>query len=107
THHKKMKTSPRSELQTPRPRSQPFQQSSGFVTGGAVVAGGGDPGSGKMWHEAGVIAADYSLKPRFLSAPKLWPTHEHHVRRPDWTELFFDLIFAAAISQLSTPLDAD
>jgi len=37
----------------------------------------------------------------------LWPAHEHHVRRPDWTELFFDLIFAAAISQLSTPLDAD
>jgi low temperature requirement protein LtrA len=37
----------------------------------------------------------------------LWPPHEHHLRRPDWTELFFDLIFAAAISQLSTPLGAD
>ncbi len=47
------------------------------------------------------------VKSRFLSVPKLWPAHEHHVRRPDWTELFFDLIFAAAISQLSTPLDAD
>jgi len=47
------------------------------------------------------------VKSRLVSAPKLWPAHEHHVRRPDWTELFFDLIFAAAISQLSTPLDAD
>src|SRR5881398_279768 len=56
---------------------------------------------------AGAIGAGYSLKSRFLSVPKLWPAHEYHVRRPDWTELFFDLIFAAAISQLSTPLDAD
>lgn len=47
------------------------------------------------------------VKSRFLSEPKLWPAHERHVRRPDWTELFFDLIFAAAISQLSTPLDTD
>ena len=98
---------PRLELQTPWPRSQPFQQNSGFVTGAAVVTGGGDPGSGKMRHEAGVNAAGYSFTSRFLSAPKLWPAHEHHVRRPDWTELFFDLIFAAAISQLSVPLDAD
>ena len=92
-----MKTSPRLELQTPWPRSQ----------GDSVVAGGGDPGSGKMRHEAGVNAAGYSFTSRLLSAPKLWPAHEHHVRRPDWTELFFDLIFAAAISQLSVPLDAD
>jgi low temperature requirement protein LtrA len=76
---------PRLELQAPWPRSQPFQQSNG--NGSATLS---------------------SLsKSRFLTAPKLWPAHEHHVRRPDWTELFFDLIFAAAISQLSTPLDAD
>src|SRR5213596_1070169 len=80
-----MKTSPRLELQTRWPRSQPFQQSS---------RNGSSPLSSLV-------------KSRFLSAPKLWPAHEHHVRRPDWTELFFDLIFAAAISQLSTPLDAD
>src|SRR5438067_9260338 len=80
-----MKTSPRLELQMPRPQSQPFQQSS---------RNGSSPLSSLV-------------KSRFLSAPKLWPAHEHHVRRPDWTELFFDLIFAAAISQLSTPLDAD
>ena len=80
-----MKTSPRLELQTPRPQSQPFQQSS----------------------RSGSSPLSSLVKSRFLSAPKLWPADEHHVRRPDWTELFFDLIFAAAISQLSTPLDAD
>src|SRR5947207_7246877 len=46
-------------------------------------------------------------KSRFFSAPKLWPADERHVRRPGWTELFYDLVFAAAISQLSTPLEAD
>src|SRR5438477_2814489 len=80
-----MKTSPRSELQTPRPQSQPFQQSS----------------------RNGSSTLSLLVKSRLVSAPKLWPAHEHHVRRPDWTELFFDFIFAAAISQLSTPLDAD
>ena len=33
--------------------------------------------------------------------------NERHVRRPTWTDLFFDLVFAAAIAQLSTPLDHD
>src|SRR5438876_6123139 len=80
-----MKTLPRLELQAPWPRSQPFQQNS--RNGSATLSS--------------------LIKSRFLSVPKLWPAHEHHVRRPDWTELFFDLIFAAAISQLSTPLDAD
>src|SRR5260370_28481085 len=47
------------------------------------------------------------IKSRFFSAPKLWPAGERHVRRPGWTELFYDLVFAAAISQLSTPLEAD
>jgi low temperature requirement protein LtrA len=47
------------------------------------------------------------IKSRFFSAPKLWPADERHVRRPGWTELFYDLVFAAAISQLSTPLEAD
>src|SRR5947209_12015599 len=46
-------------------------------------------------------------KSRFFSAPKLWPADERHVRRPGWTELFYDLVFAAAIGQLSTPLEAD
>ena len=29
------------------------------------------------------------------------------MRRPGWTDLFFDLVFAAAIAQLSAPLDHD
>src|SRR5436190_901871 len=80
-----MKTSRRLELQTPLPQSQPFRQNS----------------------RSGSSPLSSLVKSRFLSVPKLWPAHEHHVRRPDWTELFFDLIFAAAISRLSTPLDAD
>jgi len=35
---------------------------------------------------------------RVLSAPRVCPAHERHVRRPGWTELFFDLVFAAAIA---------
>src|SRR5436190_22464029 len=46
-------------------------------------------------------------KSRFFSAHKLWPADERHVRCPGWTELFYDLVFAAAISQLSTPLEAN
>src|SRR5436309_13548720 len=47
------------------------------------------------------------IKSRFFSAPKLWPADERHVLRPGWTELFYELVFAAAIGQLSTPLGAD
>src|SRR5437764_4996332 len=58
--------------------------------------------------DAGVIAPGYNRrKSRWISGAKLWPAHEHHVRRPGWNELFFDLVFAAAISQLSNPLDSD
>jgi low temperature requirement protein LtrA len=42
-----------------------------------------------------------------LVATKICPAQERHVRRPGWTELFFDLVFAAAIAQLSAPLDHD
>ena len=48
-----------------------------------------------------------AIKSQVFSAPKLWPAHEQHVRRPGWTELFYDLVFAAAISQVSAPLDVD
>jgi low temperature requirement protein LtrA len=44
---------------------------------------------------------------RFFSAPKLWPAHEQHVRRVDWIELFYDLVFAAAISQVGGPFQSD
>jgi len=71
-----------------------------------VVAGGGDPGrSAAVGHgSAGVIAAGYSC---LFRAPRVCPAQERHVRRPSWTELFFDLVFAAAIAQLSAPLSHD
>jgi low temperature requirement protein LtrA len=55
---------------------------------------------------AGVAATRYSFT-RVFAAPKTCATNERHVRRPGWTELFFDLVFAAAIAQLSGPLDHD
>jgi low temperature requirement protein LtrA len=44
---------------------------------------------------------------KVFRAPRICPPHERHVRRPGWTELFFDLVFAAAIAQLSAPLGND
>src|SRR5216110_634973 len=79
-----MKTSPRSERPVPVPRLDNF---------------------GRTSSESFPISA--TIKSRFFSAPKLWPADERHVRRPGWTELFYDLVFAAAISQLSTPLEGD
>ena len=73
-----------------------------------AVAGGVDPGSsGEVVHaRAGVTATGYSFV-RLFAASKTCPANERHLRRPGWTELFFDLVFAAAIAQLSTPLDYD
>ena len=53
------------------------------------------------------LTINAAITSRFFSAPKLWPSHERHVRHAGWTELFYDLVFAAAISQLSTPLSVD
>jgi low temperature requirement protein LtrA len=71
-----------------------------------VVAGGVDPGrSAAVGHgSTGVIAAGYGC---LFRAPRVCPAQERHVRRPSWTELFFDLVFAAAIAQLSGPLGHD
>ena len=58
-----------------------------------VVAGG---------VELGVVeetAAGYSFASLFR-APQVCSMHERHARRPGWTDLFFDLVFAAAIAQL-------
>src|SRR6266513_6032407 len=79
-----MKTSPRSERPVPAPRLDNF---------------------GRNSSESFPIST--LIKSRFFSAPKLWPADERHVRRPGWIELFYDLVFAAAISQLSAPLEAD
>src|SRR6266536_975713 len=51
-------------------------------------------------------AAGYSFASLFR-APQVCSMHERHARRPGWTDLFFDLVFAAAIAQLSAPLDHD
>src|SRR5436305_15338753 len=79
-----MKTSPRSERPVPAPRLDNF---------------------GRNSSESFPIST--LIKSRFFSAPKLWPAHEQHVRRVGWIELFYDLVFAAAISQLGTPFEAD
>src|SRR6184192_4813514 len=79
-----MKTSPRLERRAPSPRLDNFGRNSS------------EP-----------FPISTLIKSRFFSAPKLWPADERHVRRPGWTELFYDLVFAAAISQLGTPLEAD
>src|SRR5438876_407737 len=89
-----MRTSPRLGPQAP-PQSQID-----------AVAGGVDPG--RIVHTlAGVSATGYSFASRLFCASKTCPAHERHARRPGWTELFFDLVFAAAIAQLSAPLDHD
>ena len=73
-----------------------------------AVAGGVDPGrSAEVVHTpAGVDATGYSFV-HLLAAPKTCSPQERHVRRPSWTDLFFDLVFAAAIAQLSAPLAND
>jgi low temperature requirement protein LtrA len=90
-----MRTSPRSELQAPLSRSQID-----------VVVGSVDPGRVSR-RSTGVTATGYSFALRLFTAPKICTARERHVRRPGWTELFFDLVFAAAIAQLSGPLEHD
>lgn len=38
-----------------------------------------------------------------IRPPRLWPDSAHHERRAVWTELFFDLIFVAAVEQVGVP----
>ena len=42
-----------------------------------------------------------------LVSPRLWPAGSSKDRRVTWLELFFDLIFVAAIAQVGTPLSHD
>ena len=56
--------------------------------------------------EAATGAVRAIIMPLF-STPKICTAGERHARRPGWTDLFFDLVFAAAIAQLSAPLDHD
>jgi low temperature requirement protein LtrA len=74
-----------------------------------AVAAGVDLGSSAAVQNgsAGVIATGYSFDSRLCIIPKTCSAREIHIRRPGWTELFFDLVFAAAIAQLSGPLGHD
>ena len=73
-----------------------------------AVAGSVDPGSSAavMHVPTSVSATGYSFT-RLFSTPKICANGERHVRRPTWTDLFFDLVFAAAIAQLGAPLVND
>src|SRR5678815_928135 len=42
-----------------------------------------------------------------VQAPRLWVTDPRAARRVTWMELFFDLIFVAAVAEVGSPLRAD
>jgi hypothetical protein len=42
-----------------------------------------------------------------LRPPRLWPADPGHHRRATWMELFFDLIFVAAIAQAGAPMHSE
>lgn len=44
---------------------------------------------------------------RLIQPTRLWPARPHTSRRATWTELFFDLIFVAAVSEVGKSLSAD
>jgi len=44
---------------------------------------------------------------RLIQPTRLWPADPHTSRRVTWSELFFDLIFVAAVSEVGKPLSAD
>jgi low temperature requirement protein LtrA len=45
--------------------------------------------------------------PALAQPPRLWLADPHHERRVTWMELFFDLIFVAAVAQVGAPLAKD
>src|SRR2546425_11510914 len=44
---------------------------------------------------------------QLIQPPHLWPTGSTSLRRVTWLELFFDLIFVAAVAQVDAPLSMD
>jgi len=44
---------------------------------------------------------------RLIQSPRLWPADPHKDRRVTWMELFFDLIFVAAVAQVGKSLVTD
>ncbi|MEO8129386.1 MAG: low temperature requirement protein A [Bryobacteraceae bacterium] len=47
------------------------------------------------------------MSQQLVQAPRLWPSNPEKDRRVTWTELFFDVIFVAAVAQVGTPLGHD
>jgi low temperature requirement protein LtrA len=45
--------------------------------------------------------------PALVQPPRLWVSNPHSERRVTWMELFFDLIFVAAVAEVGAPLGAD
>src|SRR5690348_10116038 len=43
----------------------------------------------------------------FFQKPEVWPAAIRDTRRTTWTELFYDLVFAAVISQAGSPLSTN
>lgn len=44
---------------------------------------------------------------QLIRSPRLWPAHPQKDRRVTWMELFFDLIFVAAVAQVGAALSKD
>jgi low temperature requirement protein LtrA len=44
---------------------------------------------------------------QLIQSPRLWPAHPEKDRRVTWMELFFDLIFVAAVAQVGAALNKD
>src|SRR5438876_11475802 len=99
-----MRTSPRSELQAPLPRSQIKAVVAALW---AALLARDLRHSGFASHSEAATGVFPTIMTRLFTVTNPCHANERHVRRPDWTELFFDLVFAAAIAQLSAPLDHD
>ena len=44
---------------------------------------------------------------KLIQPPRLWPGDSSNARRVTWLELFFDLIFVAAVAQVDAPLSSN
>jgi low temperature requirement protein LtrA len=99
-----MRTLPKSELLVLLPRSQIRTVACALR---AALSLRDRPRLQFASHSEAPTGAVRAMIMRLFSAPKICTAQERHVRRPTWTDLFFDLVFAAAIAQLSAPLSHD
>src|SRR5262245_56390623 len=99
-----MRTSPKQELRAPLLQSQTKTVAAALW---AAFLPRASRFSGFASHSEAATGGFASMIQLILLRPKICPAQERHIRRPTWTDLFFDLVFAAAIAQLSAPLDHD